>query len=64
MMNFNSTCKKIFIISLCLFTCSGMSQTRMTSNLEQERFYLIFKELVNIDTTNSAGDNTKAVIAI
>lgn len=64
MMNFNSTCKKIFIISLCLFTCSGMSQTRMTSNLEQERFYLIFKELVNIDTTNSAGDNTKAVIAM
>jgi acetylornithine deacetylase/succinyl-diaminopimelate desuccinylase-like protein len=36
----------------------------MALNLEQKHFYLIYKELVNINTTNSAGDNTKAVNAM
>jgi acetylornithine deacetylase/succinyl-diaminopimelate desuccinylase-like protein len=36
----------------------------MTQSSEQQRFYSIYKNLVNINTTNSTGDNTKAVMAM
>ena len=54
----------ILTFVLCLVAINVMSQPAIALTPEQQRFYSIYKELVNINTTNSVGDNTKAVMAM
>ncbi len=60
-MNFT---RLFFSCVLCLVAIHARSQTPIQLAPEQQRFYSIYKELVNINTTNSVGDNTKAVLAM
>ena len=43
---------------------TGFAQQSAQLTPEQQRFHGIYKELVNINTSNSVGDNTKAVLAM
>ncbi|MEI6113246.1 MAG: M20/M25/M40 family metallo-hydrolase [Burkholderiales bacterium] len=50
--------------ALCVVSCNSLAQTAPRTDAEQRRFHDVYKELVNINTSNSVGDNTAAVTAM
>ena len=63
-MNFRFNRKDAAATALCVFTCTAFAQTAPVLDSEQRRFHDIYKELVNINTSDSVGNNTTAVIAM
>jgi len=59
-------CFKKCALTLALSVLSALTHAQAPAQLtpEQQRFHDIYKELVEINTTNSVGDNTKAVTAM
>lgn len=56
--------KSAAAVALSALSTVGWAQNSSQLTPEQQRFHDIYKELVEINTTNSVGDNTKAVVAM
>ena len=54
----------ILRIALTFVFCLNLTVLAQTQNSEQKQFREIYQELVEINTTDSAGDNTQAARAM